>query len=81
MLTAKLARAMRMSVGDIELSKPITEYGMDSLVAVEVRTWVMKELKSDLSVFDMMSNSPCNHSLSLSLLFAFFHFRPLRALK
>jgi hypothetical protein len=48
---------MMMSIEDIGLSKPITEYGVDSL-AVEVRTWVLKDLKSDLTMFDMMNNSP-----------------------
>jgi hypothetical protein len=31
---------------------------VDSLVAVEIRAWVFKSVKSDVSVFDILSNTP-----------------------
>lgn len=31
---------------------------MDSLKAVEVRNWIMRELKADISVFDLLSPTP-----------------------
>lgn len=33
-------------------------YGVDGLVAVEVRVWVFKGVKSDVPVFDIPSNMP-----------------------
>nr|POE88317.1 reducing polyketide synthase fub1 [Quercus suber] len=54
-LIAKLAKAMMIPPGDIDVTKPISSYGVDSLVAVEVRNWVSREAKSDLSVFDILS--------------------------
>jgi hypothetical protein len=31
---------------------------VDSLIAVEVRNWVMKEIKSDISILDILSPMP-----------------------
>ncbi|KAL8891990.1 MAG: hypothetical protein Q9192_005673 [Flavoplaca navasiana] len=57
-LKKKLAKAMMMAVEDIDGEQPVSSYGVDSLVAVEVRTWVFKEIKADISVFDVLSNVP-----------------------
>lgn len=57
-LKQKLAKAMMMVVEDIDGEHPVSSYGVDSLVAVEVRTWVFKEIKADISVFDVLSNVP-----------------------
>ncbi len=57
-LKTKLAKAMMMAVEDIDGEHPVSSYGVDSLVAVEVRTWVFKEIKADISVFDVLSNVP-----------------------
>ena len=43
---------------DIDTSKPLYHYGVDSLVAVEIRNWIMREIKSDISVFDILANIP-----------------------
>ena len=39
------------------MSKPLHEHGVDSLVAVELRTWLLKDLGAEVAVFDMMSGS------------------------
>ncbi|KAL8983680.1 MAG: hypothetical protein Q9205_002158 [Flavoplaca limonia] len=57
-LKKKLAKAMMMAVEDIDGEQPVSSYGVDSLVAVEVRTWVFKEIKADISVFDVLGNVP-----------------------
>ncbi|KAI4101563.1 MAG: hypothetical protein L6R37_004889 [Teloschistes peruensis] len=57
-LKKKLAKAMMMAVEDIDGEHPVSSYGVDSLVAVEVRTWLFKEIKADISVFDILSNVP-----------------------
>jgi hypothetical protein len=57
-LMQKLAKAMMMELEDLDASRPANSYGVDSLVAVEVRAWVFKEAKSDVSVFDILSNDP-----------------------
>lgn len=57
-LMRKLAKAMLMELEDLDSSKPANAYGVDSLVAVEVRAWVFKSVKSDVSVFEILSNVP-----------------------
>lgn len=57
-LIAKLAKSMMMPVEDLEASKPVNMYGVDSLVAVEIRNWIFREIKADVSVFDILSSVP-----------------------
>ncbi|TVY16692.1 Reducing polyketide synthase [Lachnellula arida] len=52
---SKLSKALAISASDIDTSKPLHAYGVDSLLAVELRNWLGKELGSDVSVFDLMS--------------------------
>ncbi|KAK0707101.1 hypothetical protein B0T26DRAFT_790998 [Lasiosphaeria miniovina] len=56
-LTRKLARAMMMDEADLDPESPANSYGIDSLVAVEIRAWVFKELRSEVSVFEILSNA------------------------
>ncbi|KAK6225554.1 hypothetical protein QIS74_01601 [Colletotrichum tabaci] len=57
-LMRKLAKAMLIEIEDLNSSRPVNAYGVDRLVAVEVQTWVFKDVKSDVSVFDILSNVP-----------------------
>ncbi|PYH67688.1 type I polyketide synthase [Aspergillus vadensis CBS 113365] len=57
-LVAKLAKSMMMPVDDIEQTRPVSSYGVDSLLAVELRGWIFTELQADVSVFDLLSNIP-----------------------
>ncbi|GKZ27179.1 type I Iterative Polyketide synthase (PKS) [Aspergillus brasiliensis] len=57
-LVAKLAKSMMMPVDDIEHTRPVSSYGVDSLLAVELRGWIFTELQADVSVFDLLSNIP-----------------------
>ena len=56
-LKRKLARAMMMDEVDLDPENPPNAYGIDSLVAVEFRAWVFKELRSEVSVFEVLSNA------------------------
>ncbi|KAK4118277.1 putative polyketide synthase [Parathielavia appendiculata] len=55
-LVKKLAKSMMVSVEDIEASRPVSSYGVDSLLAVELRSWIYSEVQADISVFDLLSN-------------------------
>lgn len=57
-LVAKLAKAIMINPADIDTTKPLHSYGVDSLVAVEVRNYIMRELKSEVSVFEILANNP-----------------------
>ncbi|KAL9080059.1 MAG: hypothetical protein Q9159_007665 [Coniocarpon cinnabarinum] len=54
----KLAKSMLMAVDDIDSNKPVSHYGVDSLLAIEVRNWIVRELGSDVSVFDILKAVP-----------------------
>jgi hypothetical protein len=45
-------------IDDIEPTKPVSNYGVDSLLAVELRSWINAEIEADVSVFDLLSNTP-----------------------
>ncbi|KAJ5215071.1 Type I Polyketide synthases (Type I PKS) [Penicillium chermesinum] len=53
-----VAAAMGVSVDEIDAQKPLYDYGVDSLQAVEVRNRALKDMKSDISVFDILSAMP-----------------------
>ncbi|OBT66706.1 Type I Iterative Polyketide synthase (PKS) [Pseudogymnoascus sp. 23342-1-I1] len=57
-LVKKLAKSMMVAFEDIEASRPVSSYGVDSLLAVEVRAWLYSELEADISVFDLLNNIP-----------------------
>ena len=57
-LIRKLAKSLMVDVEDIEPSKPISRYGVDSLLAVEIRSWLFTDMQADVSVFQLLSNVP-----------------------
>ncbi|KAI1124687.1 putative polyketide synthase [Nemania abortiva] len=57
-LAEKLAMSMSMAVEDIDTSKPVSAYGVDSLISLEIRTWVYTVIKSDLGSFDILHAGP-----------------------
>lgn len=57
-LMAKLARGLMMDLGDLDPSRPINTYGVDSLVAVDIRAWAMKEAQSVVHVSDILKSMP-----------------------
>ena len=66
-LVKKLSTALSMPEADIEVEAPIHAYGIDSLVAVEIRYWLLKECQADLAVFHILGSESI---LKLSLLAA-----------
>lgn len=56
-IVRKLCKALMIEAQDVDSSKPLHEHGVDSLVAVELRTWLLKDLGAEVAVFDMMSGS------------------------
>lgn len=55
-LSKRLARALSITEEDIDSAKPAHSYGVDSLVAVELRFWFSTEIKADVSVFNILAN-------------------------
>ena len=55
-LKTKIASSLSVPKEDIDADKAIYTFGIDSLVALEVRYWFMKEMKADVAIFDIMQN-------------------------
>ncbi|KAL8860926.1 MAG: hypothetical protein Q9178_002681 [Gyalolechia marmorata] len=55
-LIAKLAEMFSLPVKDIDRSMRLAKYGVDSLVAVELRNWLGHVLQAPLSIFDIMQS-------------------------
>ncbi|KAF2969557.1 hypothetical protein GQX73_g4018 [Xylaria multiplex] len=60
-LLDKLARVLSVDRSNLDTNKPLHAYGVDSLVAVDVRSWLLKDLGSEVSVFDMNSQASIRH--------------------
>lgn len=56
-LLLKVSRVLSVDVSNLDAAQPLHAYGVDSLVAVELRSWLAKELKAEVSVFDMTNAS------------------------
>ncbi|KAL0937175.1 polyketide synthase [Colletotrichum truncatum] len=56
-LLLKLARMLSIEVSNLDTAKPLHTYGIDSLTAVELRSWLIKELGAEVSLFDITNNS------------------------
>lgn len=54
-VAAKLAKAMMISEDEIDVQRPVSSYGVDSLVAAEMRNWCFRELKADVNVFELLN--------------------------
>ena len=51
----KLAKAMMVAVEEIDVQgKPLSNYGVDSLVAAEIRNWCFRELKAEVGVLELL---------------------------
>ncbi|QGA17184.1 hypothetical protein EYB26_004854 [Talaromyces marneffei] len=56
-LCAKLEIMLQVSTGSIDADAPLTELGIDSLVAVEVRAWFLKKIGPDVPVVKILGSS------------------------
>jgi aryl carrier-like protein len=54
-LSKRLARTLSIKFEDVDTHQALHAYGVDSLIAVELRTWLGKEFAADVSVFEIVS--------------------------
>jgi hypothetical protein len=67
-LIQKLAKSLStMKDVEIDIYKPLHAYGVDSLLAVELRNWIAKEFRADVAIFETLGGSTFS---SLDLLIA-----------
>lgn len=55
-LMRRIATAVMISLEDMTSSEPLSAYGVNSLVAVEIRTWLAKEFQTEIPVGEIPSS-------------------------
>ena len=56
-IVKKLSRILNTPLGDIDTNRPMHYYGVDSLVAVEMRNWFVKDMNADVAIFDILGGA------------------------
>ncbi|KAK2781485.1 Type I Iterative PKS [Onygenales sp. PD_12] len=55
-LVQKVSSIMMRPVDEIDSSKPIANYGLDSLITIEVRNWISRELQANLQILEILAS-------------------------
>ncbi|OJJ70374.1 hypothetical protein ASPBRDRAFT_155129 [Aspergillus brasiliensis CBS 101740] len=55
-LSARVASHLSIPMERIDPNDPITEYGIDSHIAVELRNWILKNLEGAVSILEILSS-------------------------
>ena len=53
-LKSKLAITLGIKEGDVDMTQPIVKYGIDSLVALDIRTWFIRYVGTDIPVLELL---------------------------
>jgi hypothetical protein len=56
-LIKKLSKMLSIAPEELDANKPMHLYGVDSLVAVELRNWFARELHVDIAIFDILGGA------------------------
>lgn len=56
-LLTKVSAVLMVPREEMDASKPIVVYGLDSLVAIEIRNWITRELDASLQVLELLTSS------------------------
>lgn len=57
-LAVRVAKSLQTSPSEIDTARPLHTYGVDSLVAIEIVNWLLKETKMAVTVFDVLASIP-----------------------
>ncbi|KAI1114223.1 ketoacyl-synt-domain-containing protein [Nemania sp. NC0429] len=55
-LVSKLAAVMMMDVEDLDITRSLSHYPLDSLVAIEIRNFITREFEATLQVLELLSS-------------------------
>ena len=57
-LVCKVADMLQIPASEVDPSRPMYRYGVDSLVALEVRNWITRELKANVALLEILGAVP-----------------------
>jgi aryl carrier-like protein len=67
LLEEKVARALGSTPEEVDLTEPLTDVGLDSLIAVKSRNWVEGELHVTLPIAGLLQGPPVDRLADLLL--------------
>ncbi|KAK5997657.1 Prosolanapyrone synthase [Cladobotryum mycophilum] len=56
-ITTRIAELLGVAADDVDSDKPVSRYGVDSLVAGELRNWLIKTFNLELTMLQLLSKS------------------------
>ncbi|ROV92576.1 hypothetical protein VMCG_08954 [Cytospora schulzeri] len=57
-LVHKIADMLQIPASEVDPGRPMYRYGVDSLVALEVRNWITRELKANVALLEILAAVP-----------------------
>ncbi|CAG8971039.1 hypothetical protein HYALB_00005277 [Hymenoscyphus albidus] len=57
-LVNKIADILQMPASEVDPSRALYRYGVDSLVALEVRNWITREMKANMALLEILAAVP-----------------------
>ncbi|KAF2096874.1 reducing polyketide synthase [Rhizodiscina lignyota] len=57
-LVHKTAEILQMPPSEVDPGRPLYRYGVDSLVALEVRNWITREMKANMALLEILAAVP-----------------------
>ena len=57
-LVTKIAEILGIPPSEVDPSRAMYSYGVDSLVALEVRNWITREMKASIALLDILAGVP-----------------------
>ena len=57
-LVHKTADVLQMPASEVDPARPLYRYGVDSLVALEVRNWITREMKANMALLEILAAVP-----------------------
>ncbi|KAI9831662.1 MAG: hypothetical protein M1819_004728 [Sarea resinae] len=63
-IRVKLSRNLMIDLAELDPTRPTSAFGIDSLIAVELRNWFQKDMKVEIPVFEILQ-APSLQSLAL----------------
>lgn len=55
-IKTKLSYLLALPADEVSTDRSVASYGMDSLIAVELRNWILTHLESHVQIFELMSS-------------------------
>lgn len=63
----KVAQLLYTLIDGIDVARPLSEYGIDSMIAAELRNWIFSNFATEVSLFSMLGQAMTIEKLALGI--------------